>query len=183
MASRYNDPGTVSPVSELRHRRSLPDVPTDVDEEELMLHFNDPNYDFESNSVSETYYSGSPATSDKARYPLPSGYGGTTDVDTESQVSSSWRGTEKPSLEREEYHECARFFLLRGPHLWSIQRLAICRGSRCRFQCGRSVDACEHSSSVCNFVDTSWYTCSRCLLKVADRVLYCYFRIWIQLFY
>lgn len=37
--------------TQLRHRKSIPDVPSDVDDDELMEHFNDPNYDFEGSST------------------------------------------------------------------------------------------------------------------------------------
>ncbi|KAI0321348.1 OPT oligopeptide transporter [Amylostereum chailletii] len=106
MTSRYSDPGALNDVSELRHRRSLPDVPTDVDDDELLLHLNDPNYDLDGTSASDTYYDASSEPSEKGRYPAPSsGYiDGTTDIDAESQVSSSWRGS-KPELQKEEYND------------------------------------------------------------------------------
>ncbi|KAI0032505.1 OPT oligopeptide transporter [Vararia minispora EC-137] len=82
---------TTSPAaSELRYRRSLPDVPSDVGEDELMLHFNDPNWDYDVNS--STYFSSTPEPSVKAfsQSQKPPSYMGSTDVDTESHISSSW---------------------------------------------------------------------------------------------
>lgn len=40
---------SLSDFNQLRHRYSVPDVPEDV-EDDLMLHFNDPNWDFNANS-------------------------------------------------------------------------------------------------------------------------------------
>lgn len=67
---------------------SLPDVPSDVEEDELLLHFNDPNYDFDANS--STYFTNSPEPSVKGFSQKASSYMGSSDIDTESRLSSSW---------------------------------------------------------------------------------------------
>ena len=43
------DTVSLSDVNHLRHRQTVPDVPADI-EDELMQHFNDPNWDFHANS-------------------------------------------------------------------------------------------------------------------------------------
>ncbi|ETW87600.1 oligopeptide transporter [Heterobasidion irregulare TC 32-1] len=52
--------------TQLRHRKSIPDVPSDVDEDELMEHFNDPNYDFEGSSTAGSTFDSMEIGSKKA---------------------------------------------------------------------------------------------------------------------
>ena len=73
---------TGTDVAHLRHRHSVPDVPEDV-EDELMLHFNDPNWDF--NAETSTV-SMSTAVIENKRWSKSSGMG--VGTDTESQISS-----------------------------------------------------------------------------------------------
>ncbi|KAI0067959.1 OPT-domain-containing protein [Artomyces pyxidatus] len=81
-----------SSTAQYQHRQSMPDVPEDV-EDDLMLHFNDPNYDFDAASSTESW--SSEGVEEKAKWTNSSlGFSGSTDVDTESQVSSSWRSPE-----------------------------------------------------------------------------------------
>ncbi|KAN0134939.1 OPT domain containing protein [Lactarius tabidus] len=73
-----------SDLANLRHRQSVPDVPEDV-EDELMQHFNDPNWDFkeaETSSVTIT----TDGVRVHRRWSKASGMGAGTD--TESQISS-----------------------------------------------------------------------------------------------
>lgn len=75
-----------SDVAHLRHRHSVPDVPVDV-EDELLQHFNDPNWDFEAETSTVTITTtrdGLPVL--KRRWSKSSGVGAGTD--TESQISS-----------------------------------------------------------------------------------------------
>ncbi|KAI0274879.1 OPT-domain-containing protein [Gloeopeniophorella convolvens] len=77
----------MSGVAHLRHRYSVPDVPEDV-EDELMAHLNDPNWDYDSNSSTASI---SRHGIEHKRWSKSSiGMGASTDVDTESQISSSW---------------------------------------------------------------------------------------------
>ena len=71
---------SLSDVAHLRHRQPVPDVPENV-EDELMHHFNDPNWDFQANSSTVSI------STDGVE---PTRMGASTDVDTESQVST-WR--------------------------------------------------------------------------------------------
>lgn len=68
--------------SDFRHRYSVPDVPEDV-EDELMLHFNDPNWDFEADASTVSI---STDGIEHKRWSKSSGMGVSTD--TESQISS-----------------------------------------------------------------------------------------------
>jgi hypothetical protein len=79
----------LSDLARLRHRQSDPDSPIDV-EDELMLHFNDPNWDFRANS--ETLSISTDAVENKRRSKTSThmSVGASTEVDTESQISS-WR--------------------------------------------------------------------------------------------
>jgi hypothetical protein len=80
---------SLSDLARLRRRQSVPDTPIDV-EDELMLHFNDPNWDFRANS--ETLSISTDAVENKrwsktsTHMPVDT----STEVDTESQISS-WR--------------------------------------------------------------------------------------------
>ncbi|KAH9050471.1 OPT-domain-containing protein [Lactarius hengduanensis] len=65
----------------LRHRYSVPDVPEDV-EDELMLHFNDPNWDLNANSSTVSISTDGM----EKRWSKSSGMG--VSADTESQISS-----------------------------------------------------------------------------------------------
>ncbi|KAI9511773.1 OPT-domain-containing protein [Russula earlei] len=87
MEDSVNSPtsASLSDVAHLRHRQSAPDVPEDV-EDELILHFNDPNWDFQANSstLSISTDGVEPRRWSKASTHL----GASTEVDTESQASS-----------------------------------------------------------------------------------------------
>lgn len=78
---------SLSDVAHLRHRQSVPDVPEDV-EDELMRHFNDPNWDFQANS--STISISTDGVEPKRWSKSSTHMGASTDVDTESQVST-WR--------------------------------------------------------------------------------------------
>jgi len=78
---------SLSDLARLRHRQSIPDVPMDV-EDELMLHFNDPNWDFRANS--ETLSISTDGVENKRWSKTSTHMGASTEVDTESQISS-WR--------------------------------------------------------------------------------------------
>jgi hypothetical protein len=76
---------SLSDVAHLRHRQSVPDVPEDV-EDELMLHFNDPNWDFEANS--STISISTDGVEPKRWSKSSTHMGASTEPDTESHVSS-----------------------------------------------------------------------------------------------
>jgi hypothetical protein len=78
---------SLSDVAHLRHRQSVPDVPEDV-EDELMRHFNDPNWDFRAND--STISISTDGVEPKRWSKSSTRMGASTDVDTESQVST-WR--------------------------------------------------------------------------------------------
>jgi|SRR5712671_878142 len=77
---------TLSDVSDLRHRQSVPDVPEDV-QDDLMRHFNDPNWDFQANS-STVSISTDGVEEHTTRWSKSSVHMGAA-TDTESQ-SSGW---------------------------------------------------------------------------------------------
>lgn len=81
--TRSSNGSDLADLAHLRHRQSVPDVPEDV-EDELMQHFNDPNWDFKAETSSVTI------TTDGVRvhrrWSKSSGMGAGTD--TESQISS-----------------------------------------------------------------------------------------------
>ena len=68
--------GVPSHIVQAHHRQSVPDVPEDI-EDETMLHFNDPNWDFRSNS------STSSISTDGVEAPRLSKISGRTGADTE----------------------------------------------------------------------------------------------------
>jgi len=78
---------SLSDVAHLRHRQSVPDVPEDI-EDEIMRHFNDPNWDFQANS--STFSLSSDGVERKRWSKSSTHMGASTEVDTESQISS-WR--------------------------------------------------------------------------------------------
>jgi hypothetical protein len=73
-----------SDLAHLRHRQSVPDVPEDV-EDELMQHFNDPNWDFKESETSTVTIT-TDGVRVHRRWSKASGMGAGTD--TESRVSS-----------------------------------------------------------------------------------------------
>ena len=120
-------------VAELRHRRSMPDVPSDIDDESLMEHFNDPNYDFDAQSYSSTYFTDR-ETGTKGFSEKRSSFVATTDMETESQISSSWRaGSTKGDLAGDEYEECVVVLYLSfyAPQLRSVIRPILKFAPRC----------------------------------------------------
>jgi hypothetical protein len=78
---------SLSDVAQLRHRQSAPDVPEDI-EDEIMRHFNDPNWDFQANS--STISLSTDGVAPKRWSKSSTHMGASTEVDTESQISS-WR--------------------------------------------------------------------------------------------
>ena len=78
---------SLSDVAHLRHRQSLPDVPQDI-EDEIMQHFNDPNWDFQAQS--STISLSTDGVEPKRWSKTSTHMGASTEVDTESQISS-WR--------------------------------------------------------------------------------------------
>jgi hypothetical protein len=79
------DSPSISGTPRLHHRISLPDVPEDV-EDDVMLHFNDPNWDYQASSSTMSMSTDSvdihPSTN------LSVDMDATTAFDTESQLSS-----------------------------------------------------------------------------------------------
>jgi len=76
---------SLTDVNQLRHRQSVPDVPEDVEE---MLHFNDPNWDFQANSSTISISTDSGV--EPKRWSKSSTYmGGSSEVDTEIQDSKA----------------------------------------------------------------------------------------------
>ncbi|KAH9982707.1 OPT oligopeptide transporter [Lactifluus volemus] len=84
------DSPSVFDTPRLHHRTTIPDVPQDIDiEDEFMLHFNDPNWDYQSNSSTVSTWTDSeechPSTN------LSVDMDSTTQFDTESPLSSSFK--------------------------------------------------------------------------------------------
>ena len=74
-----------SDIADLRRQRSPPDVPEDI-EDELMNHFNDPNWDFRDNSSTLSI---STDGVESRRWSKTSGHtGAATEVNTESHIPS-----------------------------------------------------------------------------------------------
>lgn len=89
-------------------RRRAPDVPEDVDDDDLLLHFNDPNYDLR--SLKSCRSSTSFELDEKKR-----SFGGAesidyssraSDVDTESQLGTTTRGADSQAPLHLEHNEC-----------------------------------------------------------------------------
>jgi hypothetical protein len=76
-----------SDVSQLRYQATAPDVPKDVDDE-VMAHFNDPNWDFETNSSTLSISTG--GVEHRRQSSSFNSKDACTEADTEFQVSS-WR--------------------------------------------------------------------------------------------
>ena len=76
-----------SGVSQLRYQAAAPDAPKDV-EDEVMAHFNDPNWDFETNSPTLSISTG--GVVHKRQLSLFNSRDASTEGNTEFQVSS-WR--------------------------------------------------------------------------------------------
>jgi hypothetical protein len=74
-----------SDIAPLRRLQSDPDVPDDIDDD-IMLHFNDPNWDFRDNSSTLSI---STDGAESQRWSTTSGRTGTvTEVKTESRIST-----------------------------------------------------------------------------------------------
>ena len=71
----------LSDVAHLCHRQSVPDVPED-NEDGIMRHFNDPNWDFQANS--STFSLSSDGIERKRWLKFSTHMGASTEVDTES---------------------------------------------------------------------------------------------------
>jgi hypothetical protein len=79
---------SLSDVAQLHHRQSVPDIPEDI-EDEIIRHFNDPNWDFQVQKNSAISISSDGVVS--KRWSKSSTHlGASTDVETGSQISS-WR--------------------------------------------------------------------------------------------
>ena len=76
---------SVSDVTQPRHRYSVPDVPEDV--EDVMLHFNDPNWDFQANS--STLSISTDGTEQKRWSKSSTFMGAGSEMDTEFQDSKA----------------------------------------------------------------------------------------------
>jgi hypothetical protein len=81
---------SLSDLARLQHRQSVPDAPDAPMDDELMLHFNDPNWDFRANSETSSISTDAVENKrwSKASTHMP--VGASTEVDTKSQISS-WR--------------------------------------------------------------------------------------------
>lgn len=82
MEDFVNHSSSGSDAANLRHRHSVPDVPEDV-EDELLRHFNDPNWDFDTEASTVSI---SADGIEHKRWSKSSGMG--VGTDTESQISS-----------------------------------------------------------------------------------------------
>jgi len=77
---------SLTDINQLSHRQSVPDVPEDI-EDELMRHFNDPNWDFYANSSTVSISTDSDGLEPK-RWSKSSTYmGASSEMDTEIQDS------------------------------------------------------------------------------------------------
>ncbi|TFY71142.1 hypothetical protein EVG20_g1878 [Dentipellis fragilis] len=92
MEDKYIDTTVSASQAVLRHRDSLPDVPQDIEDDELMAHFNDPNYDF---ATASTTAGSTMDTVELGRKPAGRwsslSMSAATDADTES--SSQWEAS------------------------------------------------------------------------------------------
>jgi len=79
------DSVTISDIPRLPRRQFVPDVPEDV-EDEIALHFNDPNWDFQANS--STFSIVSDGVQPKRRSKTASHVDTKTEADTESEASA-----------------------------------------------------------------------------------------------
>jgi hypothetical protein len=78
---------SLTDIDELRHRQSVPDVPEDI-EDELMHHFNDPNWDFHANSSTISLSTDFDEVQPK-RWSRSTYMGASSDMDTEIQDSKA----------------------------------------------------------------------------------------------
>lgn len=79
---------SLSDVNQLRHRQTVPDVPEDI-EDELIHHFNDPNWDFHANSSTISISTDTDGL-DPKRWSKSSTYmGASSEMDTEMQDSKA----------------------------------------------------------------------------------------------
>ena len=80
---------SLTDINQLRHRQSLPDVPEDI-EDELMRHFNDPNWDFQQANSSTISISTDSDGLEPKRWSKSSTFmAGSSQVDTEMQDSKA----------------------------------------------------------------------------------------------
>jgi hypothetical protein len=106
---------SLSDVNHLRHRQTVPDVPEDI-EDELMQHFNDPNWDFHANSSTISISTDSDDLEPK-RWSKSSTYMGATssEMDTEIQDSKADFSSEATQVQcallSRPFH-CARSLIL-----------------------------------------------------------------------
>ncbi|KAF8482124.1 OPT-domain-containing protein [Russula ochroleuca] len=92
---------SLSDFNQLRHRYSLPDVPEDVEDD--MLHFNDPNWDFNANSSTLSI---STDGVEHKRWSKSSTYmGPSSEVDTELQDSKAEFSSEGTQVQDSPYPE------------------------------------------------------------------------------
>jgi hypothetical protein len=99
---------SLSDLARLQHRQSVPDAPDAPMDDELMLHFNDPNWDFRANSDTLSI---STDVVEIKRWSNTSNHMGATscastdsEVDTESQISS-WRIYDSKAYISSEEHQ------------------------------------------------------------------------------
>ncbi len=88
MEDHLEHTASLSDVAQLQHRQSVPDVPEDI-EDEIMRHFNDPNWDFQAQNHSALSISND-GVETKRWSKTSTHLGASTDVETGSQISS-WR--------------------------------------------------------------------------------------------
>jgi hypothetical protein len=100
--SKTTGSASVSDVTQPRHRYSVPDVPEDV-EDELMQHFNDPNWDFQANS--STLSISTDAVEHKRWSKSSTFMGAGSEMDTELQDSKADFSSEATQV------QCALFSL------------------------------------------------------------------------
>lgn len=143
---------SVSDIPNLRHRFSVPDVPEDVDDD-VLLHFNDPNWDFQENS--STLSISTDGVVHRRWSKTSSNLGASTDVDTESHASS-WPVRDSKADFSNEAIQVQWVFLRRRPcrivsFVLFDQRFAVPRGPGSRREYRRSDYAREYVSNVSFF--------------------------------
>lgn len=87
MDDTFNPPpsASLSDVNHLRHRQTVPDVPDDI-QDQLLEHFNDPNWDFNANSSTISI---STDTDDLEPKRWSKSIGASSEMDTELQDSKA----------------------------------------------------------------------------------------------
>jgi hypothetical protein len=146
---------SVSDIPHLRHRVSVPDVPEDV-QDELLLHFNDPNWDFHPSSSTLSISSDGVERRRSTDRSVNKDF--STDLDTESRLSSSHIRDSKGDFSSDAipvqwvFLPCHRHPCCIFSSALIYQRFTVPRGAGSRREHRRSDYVREYISSVSMFL-------------------------------